>query len=445
MEKKRVLIMGAAGRDYHVFLQYFKDNPYYEVVAFTQNQIPGIENRSFPKKLAGRLYKKEIPFYPESKLTYLIKKLKVDKVVFAYSDVSHEYVMHKASECIAAGADFYLFGPSSTMITNNVPVIAVCAVRTGSGKSQTSRKIGIILKERGYKVAAIRHPMPYGDLIKQEVQRFSSYEDLKKADVTIEEREEYEPWIRLEIPVYAGVDYKKIIEKVEKEADVIIFDGGNNDLPFYKPDLHIVVVDPHRAGHELRYHPGESNFRMADVILINKIDSAKKSDIEIVKNNIQQYNPKAEVVMAKSEIFVDNQKVIKNKRVLVVEDGPTLTHGEMQYGAGTVAAERYGAKSIIDAEKYAVGSIKEVYKKYPRLKKILPAMGYSHKQMKDLENTINRAKCDLVIDGSPFDVSKLLKIKKPIVNITYELDEKASKQLEKIVMKTLKRLKIKPN
>ena len=439
MKKKRVLIMGAAGRDYHVFLQYFKDNPYYKVVAFTQNQIPGIENRSFPKKLAGRLYKRNIPFYPESQLTYLIKKLKVDKVVFAYSDVSHEYVMHKASECLAAGADFYLLGPSSTMITNNIPIIAVCAVRTGAGKSQTSRKIGIILREKGYKVVAIRHPMPYGNLIKQEVQRFSSYEDLKKADVTIEEREEYEPWIKLGIPIYAGVDYKKIIKKAEKEAEVIIWDAGNNDLSFYKPDLHIVVVDPHRAGHELLYHPGEANFRMADVIVVNKIDTAPKEGIKIVLENIKKYNPRAKVIMAKSKIIVNKTDMIKNKRVLVVEDGPTLTHGEMQYGAGTVAAEKYGAKLIIDAEKYAIGSIKEIYKKYPRLKKVLPAMGYSHRQMKELEKTINRAHCDVVIDGSPFDLSKLLKINKPIVNVDYELDEVGKLNLRKL----LKNFKIK--
>ena len=276
MDRKRVLIMGAAGRDYHVFLQYFKNNPYYEVVAFTQNQIPGIEKRSFPKELAGRLYKNNIPFFSESKLTYLIKKLKIDKVVFAYSDVSHEYVMHKASECLAAGADFSLLGPSSTMITNNIPIIAICAVRTGSGKSQTSRRIGVILKEKGYKMAAIRHPMPYGNLIKQEVQRFANYDDLKKADVTIEEREEYEPWIKLGIPIYAGVDYKKIIKRAEKESDIIVYDSGNNDLSFYKPDLLIVVADPLRAGHELRYHPGEANFRMADVIIINKIKMSYK-------------------------------------------------------------------------------------------------------------------------------------------------------------------------
>src|SRR3989344_1815879 len=326
MEKKRVLIMGAAGRDYHVFLQYFKDNPYYEVVAFTQNQIPGIENRSFPKKLAGRLYKKNIPFYPESQLPKLIKKLKVDKVVFAYSDVSHEYVMHMASIAIASGADFYLLGPSSTYIENKIPIISVCAVRTGSGKSQTSRKIGQILRDWGYRVVAIRHPMPYGDLIKQEVQRFARYEDLDKGNATIEEREEYEPWINLEIPVYAGVDYKEIIKKAEKEADIIIWDGGNNDLPFYWPDLHIVVVDPHRAGHELLYHPGEANFRMADVIVINKMDSAPKEGIKIVEENIKKYNPRAIVIKAKSKI-ITSDKDIRGKKAIVIEDGPTLTHG----------------------------------------------------------------------------------------------------------------------
>lgn len=424
---------------YHVFLQYFKDNPYYEVVAFTQNQIPGIEKRSFPQKLAGRLYKKNIPFYPESQFTHLIKKLKVDKVVFAYSDVSHEYVMHKASMCLAAGADFYLLGPSSTMIKNNIPIIAVCAVRTGSGKSQTSRKIGIILRDMGYKVAAIRHPMPYGDLLKEEVQRFANYEDLKKADVTIEEREEYEPWINLGIPIYAGVDYKKIIKRAEKEAEVVVWDGGNNDLAFYKPNLLIVVVDPLRAGHELRYHPGEANFLMADVFVVNKLDTAPKEGIKTVLENIKQYNPKAKVIMAKSKIIVDKSEMIKNKQVLVVEDGPTLTHGEMEYGAGTVAAKRYKAKNIVDAEKYAVGSIKDVYKKYPRLKKLLPAMGYNHKQIKDLENTINKARCDLVIDGSPFNLSKLLRINKPIINVDYELDEVSHLDLRKL----LKNFKIK--
>src|SRR3989344_4779448 len=434
MEKKRVLIMGASGRDFHVFLQYFKDNKYYEVVAFTQNQIPGIEKRSFPKKLAGRLYKKNIPFYPESQLTYLIKKLKVDKVVFAYSDVSHEYVMHKASECLAAGADFYLLGPSSTMITNNIPIIAVCAVRTGAGKSQTSRKIGVILREKGYKVAAIRHPMPYGDLIKQEVQRFATYEDLKKADVTIEEREEYEPWIKLGIPIYAGVDYKKIIKKAEKEAEVIIWDAGNNDLSFYKPDLHIVVVDPHRAGHELLYHPGEANFRMADVIVVNKVDSAKKKDIELVKENIKKYNPKAKVIMARSDILVDKPEMIKGKKCLVVGDGPTLSHGGMKFGAGTLAVKKYNGK-IVDPRRYVFGSIKDIYRKYKHLERELPAMGYGKKQIHELELTINKVPCDIVIDSTPANLKRIIKVNKPVVEVDYEVGSKAINELKKILRK----------
>ncbi|MBI2667262.1 GTPase [Candidatus Woesearchaeota archaeon] len=431
--KKRVIILGAAGRDYHNFLTYFKDNPNYEVVAFTQAQIPGIEKRKFPKELAGRLYKKDIPFFPEEKLPELIKKLNVDEVVFSYSDVSHEYVMHLASIVIANGADFVLLGPKSTMIKSKKPLISVCAVRTGSGKSQTSRKIGLILKKMGYKVVAIRHPMPYGNLIKQRVQRFSNYDDLRKNNVTIEEREEYEPWINNNIVIYAGVDYKEILKQAEKEADVIIWDGGNNDLSFYFSDLNIVVLDPHRAGHELLYHPGEANFRMADVIVVNKIDTAKKEDIRMVLNNIRQINPKAKIIMAKSKVTADNPRLIKGKNVLVVEDGPTLTHGGMTYGAGSVAAKKYGAKSIIDAEKYAVKSIKGVYKRYRHLKKILPAMGYGKKQIKDLQDTINKVKCDVVIDGSPVNLQRLININKPIVNIDYELEEVGKLNLEKLL------------
>ena len=431
--KKRVIILGAAGRDYHNFLTYFKDNPNYEVVAFTQAQIPGIEKRKFPKQLAGRLYKKDIPFYPEEKLSELIKKLNVDEVVFSYSDVSHEYVMHLASISIANGADFVLLGPKSTMIKSKKPLISVCAVRTGSGKSQTSRKIGTTLKKMGYKVVAIRHPMPYGNLMKERVQRFANYNDLRKNNVTIEEREEYEPWINNNIIIYAGVDYKEILKQAEKEADVIIWDGGNNDLPFYYSNLYIVIMDPHRAGHELLYHPGEANFRMADVIVVNKIDTAKKEDIRMVLNNIKQINPKARVIMAKSKVIADNPELIKGKNVLVIEDGPTLTHGGMTFGAGTVAAKIYKAKSIVDAEKYAVKSIKEVYKRYRHLRKILPAMGYGKKQIKDLQDTINKVKCDIVIDGSPVNLQRLIKINKPIINVNYELEEIGKLNLEKLL------------
>ena len=431
--KKRVIILGASGRDFHNFLQYYKNNQNYEVVAFTQTQIPGISKRKFPKELAGKFYKNDIPFYPEDNLPELIKKLKVDEVVFSYSDVSHEHVMHLASIVIANGANFILLGPKSTMIKSNKPVISVCAVRTGAGKSQTARKIGLILKNLRYKVVAIRHPMPYGNLIKQKIQRFANYYDLKKHNVTIEEREEYEPWINNNIVVYAGVDYKEILERAEKEADVIVWDGGNNDLPFYYPSLHIVVLDPHRAGHELLYHPGESNFRMADVFVINKINTALKKNISIVLKNIKKINPKAKIIFAKSKIIVDNPRLIKDKRVLVIEDGPTLTHGGMTYGAGTVAAKKYKAKSIINAEKYAVKSIKKTYTEYRHLKKILPAMGYGKKQIQDLQETINKAKCDIIIDGSPVNLQRLIKINKPIVNVTYELSEIGKLNLVKIL------------
>jgi len=436
---RNVIILGAAGRDYHNFLTYYKSNRNYKVVAFTQTQIPGIAKRKFPKKLAGKLYKRNIPFYPEEKLPLLIKKFNVDEVAFSYSDVTHEHVMHLASIVLANGADFVLLGPKSTLIKSKKSLITICAVRTGAGKSQTSRKAGIILKNMGYRVVAIRHPMPYGDLIKQNVQRFASYDDLRKGKVTIEEREEYEPWINNGIVVYAGVDYGKILKQAEKEADVIIWDGGNNDLPFYHSDLHIVVLDPHRAGHELKYHPGEANFRSADVFVINKIDTAKKSDIEEVKANIRRINPNAKVISAKSKLVIDSPKLIRGKRVLVVEDGPTLTHGGMSFGAGSVAAIRNKAKSIIDAEKYAYGSIKSVYDKYKHLKKILPAMGYGKKQVKELEKTINRAKCDLVIDGTPVNLHKLININKPIVTVNYELQEVGKLNLKKI----LKKLRIK--
>jgi len=434
VKKRNVLIVGAAGRDYWNFLTYFKDNPYYNVVAFTQTQIPGIEKRKFPAELAGGLYKKDIPFYPEEKLPELIKKLKIDKVVFAYSDVKHEDVMHLASIALANGADFILLGPKSTMIKSKKKIISVCAVRTGSGKSQTSRAIAKILKDSGKKVVAIRHSMPYGDLLKQRVQRFESERDFKKHKTTIEEEEEYQPWIDNGFVVYAGVDYKEILKKAEREADIIIWDGGNNDLPFYFSDLHIVVADPHRAGHELLYHPGEANFRMADVIIINKVDSAKKEDIELVKGNIKKYNPKAKVILARSELIIDKPEMIKGKKCLVVGDGPTLSHGGMKFGAGTLAVKKYNGK-LVDPRKYVFGSIKEIYRKYKHLESELPAMGYGKKQIHELELTINKVPCNIVIDSTPANLKRIVKINKPVVQVDYELGSKAIKELKKILKK----------
>jgi predicted GTPase len=431
--RKKVIIMGAAGRDFHNFNVFFRDNEEYEVVAFTATQIPDIEGRKYPPELAGKLYPNGIPIYSEDELEDLIKKFKVDFVVFAYSDVSHEYVMNRASRAMAAGASFMLLGPSHTMLTSTKPVISVCAVRTGSGKSQTTRRVGEILKKLGKKTVVIRHPMPYGDLTKQVVQRFGSFEDLDKHNCTIEEREEYEPHIDRGNVVYAGVDYEKILRQAEQEADVILWDGGNNDFPFFKPDLHIVVVDPHRPGHEVTYHPGETNLRLADVIVINKIDTAYPEDIQIVRENSRSANPRAVIIEAASPIFVENYEAIKGKKVLVIEDGPTLTHGEMSYGAGYVAAEKYGAAEIVDPRPYAVGSIKETYEKYTQLEVILPAMGYSPKQLKELEETINAVPADLVIVATPINLGKILKINKPYVRVKYELQEIGKPDLEDII------------
>lgn len=431
--RKKVIIMGAAGRDFHNFNVFFRDNEEYEVVAFTATQIPDIEGRKYPPELAGKLYPNGIPIYSEDELEDLIKKFKVDFVVFAYSDVSHEYVMNRASRAMAAGASFMLLGPSHTMLTSTKPVISVCAVRTGSGKSQTTRRVAEILKKLGKKTVVIRHPMPYGDLTKQVVQRFGSFEDLDKHNCTIEEREEYEPHIDRGNVVYAGVDYEKILRQAEQEADVILWDGGNNDFPFFKPDLHIVVVDPHRPGHEVTYHPGETNLRLADVIVINKIDTAYPEDIQIVRENSRSANPRAVIIEAASPIFVENYEAIKGKKVLVIEDGPTLTHGEMSYGAGYVAAEKYGAAEIIDPRPYAVGSIKETYEKYTQLEVILPAMGYSPKQLKELEETINAVPADLVIVATPINLGKILKINKPYVRVKYELQEIGKPDLEDII------------
>ncbi|MFH0847805.1 MAG: cyclic 2,3-diphosphoglycerate synthase [Chloroflexota bacterium] len=430
--KKRVIIMGAAGRDFHNFNTVYRDNPDYEVVAFTATQIPGIAERRYPKELAGKLYPEGIPIHSESELTDLIEELKVDQVVFAYSDVPHEYVMHKASIVLSCGADFILLGLKSTMLTSSKPVISVTAVRTGAGKSQVTRKISRILKGHGKRVVVIRHPMPYGDLREQVCQRFATYADLDKYKTTIEEREEYEPHLENGIVVYAGVDYEKILHAAEKEADIVLWDGGNNDFSFIRSDLYIVVADPHRAGHELTYHPGETNLRLADVVIVNKVDSAAKASIKQVLENIKTTNPEARIIMAESEVTVDKPELLKSKSVLVVEDGPTLTHGGMPYGAGTIAAKKYQAE-IIDARRYAVGSIRELYEKFPHLKNELPAMGYSPEQVRELETTINSAKCDAVIDATPVTLPRIIKINKPVAQVSYELKEVGKLNLEKVL------------
>ncbi|OGD24129.1 MAG: GTPase [Candidatus Aminicenantes bacterium RBG_13_63_10] len=432
---KKIIIMGAAGRDFHDFNVYFRDNKNYNVIAFTATQIPDIEGRKYPAELAGKLYPKGIPIHAESELANLIKKHAVDDVVFAYSDVKHVTVMNRASLVMAAGANFRLLGPRDTMIPSKKPVLSVCAVRTGSGKSQTSRKAALILKKKGRRVAVIRHPMPYGNLVEQKVERFGTYEDLKKYKCTIEEREEYEPHIKEGIVVWAGVDYGAILAEAEKEADVILWDGGNNDFSFYKSDLEIVVADPHRAGHELLYHPGETNFRRADVIVINKMDTASKENFKLVLDNIQTYNPKAKVIKANSKIIVRDGGAIRGKRVLVIEDGPTLTHGEMRFGAGVVAAEKYGAKELVDPRPYAVGSIKETFKKYSHLDKVLPAMGYGDKQTRELNETINRVKCDLIVSATPIDLNRLIKTDKKLLVVGYELDEIGKPDLEEVLKK----------
>jgi len=423
MEKIRTIIMGAAGRDFHNFNTYFRGNDHYEIVAFTATQIPNIDDRKYPAALAGDLYPAGIPILPEAQLESLIKKEKIDQVIFAYSDVPHDYVMHKAALVNAAGADFRLMGTKETQIKSTKPVVGICAVRTGSGKSQTTRRVSMILREMGYTVAAIRHPMPYGDLVKQKVQRFADYSDLDKHECTIEEREEYEPHLDNGVIVYAGVDYEAILREAEKEVDIVLWDGGNNDFPFYVTDMLIVVADPHRAGHELRYYPGETNVRMADVFVINKVDTANADDVITVRDNLHDLNPDAVVIEGASPLFVDDPQAIRGKRVLVVEDGPTLTHGEMAYGAGFVAARRFGAGEIVDPRPYAVGSIKATYEKYPSTGKILPAMGYGDEMTHDLEETINAADVDLVISGTPIDLTRIIKINKPIQRVRYELQE----------------------
>lgn len=433
MRCKKVIIMGAAGRDFHNFNLRFRDNDEFEVVAFTATQIPDIDDRTYPAELAGKLYPKGIPIYAEASLSELINKYKVDSVVFSYSDVPHEYVMHQASLVNAAGADFWLLGAKTTSLKSKVPVIAICAVRTGSGKSQTTRRVSDILKSYGKHIVAIRHPMPYGDLAAQKVQRFASYKDLEKHKCTIEEREEYEPHIDRGTIVYAGVDYGAILEQAEQEADIILWDGGNNDTPFYQPDLHIVVADPLRAGHELTYYPGETNIRMADVVIINKIDTADFDDIEFVRENIRENNANAVIIDAASPLSVEKPELIRGKRALVVEDGPTLTHGEMSFGAGVVAAEKFGAAEIVDPRPWIVGKIAETYQKYPDIGALLPAMGYGDEQVADLEKTINAVDCDVVVIGTPIDLRKIIKIKKPAVRVMYELQEIGKPNLEDVL------------
>jgi len=441
--RKKVIIMGAAGRDFHNFNVYFRDNEDYEVVAFTATQIPDIEGRIYPPELAGKLYPEGIPIEPEEKLVELIKKHNVDEVVLSYSDLSFQYVMEKASLVLSAGADFRLLGPRSTMIESKKPVIAVGAIRTGCGKSQTTRRVLDILRSKGLKVISVRHPMPYGNLVEQKVQRFASYEDLDKHKCTIEEREEYEPHIDRKSVVYAGVDYGEILRAVESEdPDVILWEGGNNDFPFYKPDLFIVVVDPHRPGHETTYYPGMTNLLLADVIVINKEETADLEGIETVRKNIEKWNPGAIVIDASSPIFVDDPEKIKGKRVLVVEDGPTLTHGEMSYGAGYVAAKKFGASEIIDPRPFAVGSIVETYRKYTHIGSILPAMGYGEKQIKELEETINGSDAELVIIGTPIDLGRVTKLNKPYVRVRYELQEIGKPDLEDVLSEFLKEKKL---
>ena len=422
-DRIRTLIMGAAGRDFHNFNTVFRDDDKYEVVAFTATQIPNIDGRLYPPSLAGELYPDGIPIYDEADLDKLIKEENIDQVIFAYSDVSNQYIMNMSSRVNASGAQFSLMGSEQTMVKSTKPVVAICAVRTGSGKSQTTRKVAEVLKEMGKKVAVIRHPMPYGDLAAQAVQRFANYDDLDKHQVTIEEREEYEPHIARGNIVYAGVDYEAILRKAEEEADVIIWDGGNNDMPFYKPDIMFVVADPHRAGHELTYYPGATCLRMADVVIINKVNTADRDDIETVRKNIKSVNPGATIIEANSPVTADDPALIKDKRVLVVEDGPTLTHGGMKYGAGVVAAEEAGAEELVDPREYAVGTIKDTFDSYPEIGILLPAMGYGEQQIRDLEETINAVDCDVVIIGTPIDLTKLIKIQKPVVRVTYELEE----------------------
>jgi predicted GTPase len=437
---ENVIIMGAAGRDFHNFNVYFKDNRRYRVIGFTAAQIPNIEGRLYPPELAGELYPKGIRIYPENRLADLIREYKVDLVAFSYSDIPHTQVMHKASVAMAGGADFVLIGATYTMLRSKKSVVAVCAVRTGCGKSQTTRHVCKIMKSWGKRVVAVRHPMPYGDLTKEVIQRFASYEDIKSQQCTIEEREEYEPLVSQGIVVYAGIDYGKILDSAEQEADVIVWDGGNNDTPFYYPDVHIVVFDPHRAGHELLYYPGETNMLMADIAVINKVDSASPEQIETVRKNIETHAPGAEIIQAESAILVEDPGRIKGQRVLIIEDGPTLTHGGMSYGAGVIAANRYAAAEIVDPKPHAAGTIKDTYRQYPNVGAVLPAMGYGQAQIHDLQLTISHVDCDLVLCATPVDLPKLLSINKPIIRVEYEYKDHGNPLLKDALLNRLQKL-----
>jgi predicted GTPase len=440
-ERKKVLIMGAAGRDFHNFLVCFRDDPHVEVVAFTAAQIPGIANRRYPPELAGPLYPEGIPILPEDLLEEIVKEKGVDEVIFAYSDVSHEYVMHRASRALAAGADFSILGPKSTMLEAKVPVISICAVRTGCGKSGVTEKIWDILRQRGIHSVVLRHPMPYSDLARKKVERYATLEDLDQAQCTVEEREEYEHLVRLGIVVYAGVDYKEILQEAEKEAQIILWDGGNNDFPFIRPDLEITVADPHRVGHERTYHPGEVNLLRADVVVINKVNTAPPGSVEKLRSSVAEVNPKAKIVLTSSSIVVSDGHWIQGKRVLVVEDGPTITHGEMGYGAGVVAAKAHGAKELVDPRPFAQGTLKEVFATYGHLKNVLPAQGYFPQQLRDLEATIEATPCDLVIVATPIDLSRLITIRKPLVRVLYRIEEQGEPTLSQVLDDFLERLK----
>jgi predicted GTPase len=445
MPKKNVIIIGAAGRDFHNFNTYFRDNESYNVVAFTAAQIPDIDGRKYPKELAGKLYPKGIPIFPEKELPQLIHKFKVNDCVFSYSDVKYQKVMSVSAIVNASGANFVLLGPADTMIKSIKPIIAVGAVRTGCGKSQTSRRVIELLMKRGLKVVAVRHPMPYGNLVEQTVQRFATVKDLEKHKCTVEEMEEYEPHVVRGNVIYAGVDYEAILRKAEKDpkgCDVVVWDGGNNDFPFYKPDLMITVTDPHRAGHELKYYPGEVTLRLADVVVINKIDSAEPDAIQIVRESIEKVNPKAVVVDGASPIRVDDISLIKGKRVLVVEDGPTLTHGEMKIGAGVVAAKKFGASELVDPRPYTVGRLSETFRLYPGIGTLLPAMGYGEQQLKDLEKTINNTVCDSVIIATPIDLNRIIKIKKPNTRVYYDLQEIGDPNLTQVIDEFIKKHKL---